>query len=38
MEKGTHAMLALLETAKKAAIPAKYLDMTVDELFEIQDV
>ena len=35
--KGTHAMLALLETAKKAAIPAKYLDMTVEELFEIQD-
>ena len=25
MEKGTHAMLALLETAKKAAIPAKYV-------------
>ena len=25
MEKGTHAMLTLLETAKKAAIPAKYV-------------
>ena len=25
MEKGTHAMLVLLETAKKAAIPAKYV-------------
>ena len=25
MEKGTHVMLALLETAKKAAIPAKYV-------------
>ena len=25
MENGTHAMLALLETAKKAAIPAKYV-------------
>ena len=25
MEKGTHAMLALLETAKKAAISAKYV-------------
>ena len=25
MEKGTHAMLALLEAAKKAAIPAKYV-------------
>ena len=25
MEKGTHAMLALLKTAKKAAIPAKYV-------------
>ena len=25
MEKGTHAMLALLETAKKAAILAKYV-------------
>ena len=37
MENGTHAMLVLLETAKKAAIPAKYLDMTVEELFEIQD-
>ena len=25
IEKGTHAMLTLLETAKKAAIPAKYV-------------
>jgi len=25
MEKGTHAMLILLETAKKAVIPAKYV-------------
>ena len=25
IEKGTHAMLALLGTAKKAAIPAKYV-------------